>query len=487
MTPEMQKFIDLLESQLGYSEKGDAYTKFGDWYGKNVEFDADYSSAPWCDMYLSWAAHKLGYEDWIGQFAWTVAHAEWFKENDAWGTKPKPGAFVFYDWGGSNDVDEIDHVGIVTKVEGDKIFTIEGNIDGGVAKRKERDTSKVVGYGYPEQIKARLDEVALKEAAKQAEEAAPDVQVGEVEQAEPEQPEVSDFIPESGSGEQHQGPVIVKTTKPVKPKQATASPAPTPRKGKHAKPATADTNAVTQTGPLPVITTASAPIGAPSLSSPALVGTALVAALAVLAVAKTRQLRVRLAPAARTAAPAPTGGRRRKRRPTLTPVEPMAAGLKTIEAPLLAAPVADAPLDLARTTPLEVTAATLRQEAHEAAAALERGASFDAFTPAGRRATNEAFDEMVAGVRESFDALEQGMLDERAYRGRRRLREHPAEATFSHDTRGQRHRTHEPAFTQDAPLRGRRHRPQPELAGVSAGAQQEPPRRRTTNRGRHRA
>ncbi|TMR92519.1 CHAP domain-containing protein, partial [Nonomuraea basaltis] len=167
MTPEMQQFIELLESHLGYAEKSSGYTKFGDWYGKTVEFDADYSAAPWCEMYLSWAAHKLGYEEWIGQFAWTVAHAKWFKEQGAWGKTPKPGAFVYYDWSGSNDVDNIDHVGIVTKVEGGKIFTVEGNIDGGVAKRKERDTSKVVGYGYPERIKSRLDE----ESARQAEEA----------------------------------------------------------------------------------------------------------------------------------------------------------------------------------------------------------------------------------------------------------------------------------------------------------------------------
>ncbi|WP_436760844.1 CHAP domain-containing protein [Streptosporangium sp. V21-05] len=153
----MHKFIELLESQLGYSEKSGGYTKFGDWYGKNVEFDADYTAAPWCDMYLSWAAEKLGYQDWVGQFAYTVHHAQWFRQQDAWGTVPKPGAVVFFDWSGSNRIDHIDHVGIVTGVEGGRIHTIEGNIDGGIAKRKERDTGKVVGYGYPEKIKARLD------------------------------------------------------------------------------------------------------------------------------------------------------------------------------------------------------------------------------------------------------------------------------------------------------------------------------------------
>ncbi|WP_449066412.1 CHAP domain-containing protein, partial [Planomonospora algeriensis] len=165
MTPEIEKFIELLESQLGYAEKSSGYTKFGDWYGSTVDIDEDFANAPWCDMYLSWAAKKLGYEDWIGQFAYTVYHAQWFKEQDAWGTTPKPGAIVFFDWTGTNKISHIDHVGIVTRVDGGTIHTIEGNIDGGVAKRKERDTSKVVGYGYPEKIKARLDKEAAEKQA----------------------------------------------------------------------------------------------------------------------------------------------------------------------------------------------------------------------------------------------------------------------------------------------------------------------------------
>ncbi|MEV4355133.1 CHAP domain-containing protein [Nonomuraea sp. NPDC049625] len=156
MTPETQRFIELLQRQLGYADKG-ASTKFGEWYGSNIEFDADYSSAPWCDMYISWAAHKLGYQAWVGQFAWTVAHAKWFKEQHAWGKVPTPGALVFFDWSGSGKIDDIDHVGVVTKVRGDTIFTIEGNTDGGVVESKERSTSSVVGYGYPERVKANLD------------------------------------------------------------------------------------------------------------------------------------------------------------------------------------------------------------------------------------------------------------------------------------------------------------------------------------------
>uniref|UniRef100_UPI0012E1C285 CHAP domain-containing protein n=1 Tax=Nonomuraea sp. SBT364 TaxID=1580530 RepID=UPI0012E1C285 len=355
-TPEMKKFIDLLESQLGYSEKAGAYTKFGDWYGENIEFDADYTGAPWCDMFLSWAAHKLGYEEWMGQFAWTVAHAKWFKRQDAWGTKPQPGAFVFYDWSGTNDIDRIDHVGVVTRVEGGRIFTIEGNIDGGVAKRKERDTSKVVGYGYPWKIKERLDEKAeqrvLKEAGTRAAEGgtfrspdqlstliprvegevqvplslpadpAPDARTGSLENlraAAPEssRPESSRKEPRTDSQTRSDSPATSAkpsgdTKAPTAPRAQAGAPSvdgraaasSAPKSGKHAKHSTADTQAAT-TGPLPAIVDASIATPAAPADSTTLVTSALVAALAVLAIAKTRSLRLRPAGRAAVAAPAP--------------------------------------------------------------------------------------------------------------------------------------------------------------------------------------
>ncbi|MFI7692368.1 CHAP domain-containing protein [Nonomuraea sp. NPDC049655] len=327
MTPEMQKYIDLLESQLGYAEKAGAYTKFGDWYGKTVEFDADYSAAPWCDMYLSWAAHKLGYQEWIGQFAWTVRHAEWFKAQGAWGKTPKPGALVFYDWSGTGKIDNIDHVGIVTRVEGDTIFTIEGNIDGGVAKRKERDTSKVVGYGYPERVKARLDEEAAQKRADEqaATPARPGTDVGTLQLP---ADSLSSLIPHVEQERAAEAPLAARPkAKSDKPARTTASspsaspaapsasaspatgaaPVPTAaagksgQKSKHAKATTADTTSATAE-PLPALVDASSTGSMPAIGSPSLVGSALIAALALVALAKTRQSRLRPATASAKAA-----------------------------------------------------------------------------------------------------------------------------------------------------------------------------------------
>ncbi|MEV0588273.1 CHAP domain-containing protein [Nonomuraea sp. NPDC050310] len=372
----MQKYIELLESELGYAEKAGAYTKFGDWYGKNVEFDADYTSAPWCDMYLSWAAHKLGYEEWIGQFAWTVAHAEWFKEQGAWGSKPKPGAFVFYDWSGSDEIDNIDHVGIVTRVEGGRIHTIEGNIDGGVAKRKERATDKVVGYGYPEKIKARLDA----EAAPQQQEGTlpPDTvldQQGLTNDLTARIPRVNQ-APESAEPAADPAPVTAAAPKaapsagpsaaaPASGTSTGSSGAPVSagaKKGKHAKPGSAETVAPAQeaiTQPLPAVVDAAAhtPV-MPTLDSPALVGTAVVAALAVLAVAKTRQMRLRLAAAGPLAPETPVRGRRRRKPATARRAVPELA--TTIPAELATTdPATLSAGDLAALTATDLTPADL--------------------------------------------------------------------------------------------------------------------------------
>ncbi|WP_243774917.1 CHAP domain-containing protein [Actinomadura barringtoniae] len=153
MNTGIQNLIKALESELGYTEKSDGYSKFGDWYTKNVDDSYDFGHAAWCDTFLAWGAQQAGVTAQTGQFAYTPSHAAWFKKQDAWGTKPEPGAFVFYDWSGGKGIDGVDHVGIVTSVEGSTIHTIEGNVDGQFAKRKDRDQGNVVGYGYPEKVK----------------------------------------------------------------------------------------------------------------------------------------------------------------------------------------------------------------------------------------------------------------------------------------------------------------------------------------------
>lgn len=148
------KFVQTARAEIGYTETPVNRTKYGKWYGLDGE--------PWCDMFVSWVAHKAGcLEDIGGKHAYTPAHASWFMNRDQWGSAPRTGAIVFFDFPGGPD--RISHVGIVESVtrQGGKVVaitTIEGNTqpgntgdqrNGGGVYRRARPVRDVVGYGYP--------------------------------------------------------------------------------------------------------------------------------------------------------------------------------------------------------------------------------------------------------------------------------------------------------------------------------------------------
>lgn len=160
--------LQAAREHLGYREEAGGYTKFGDWYYTNVDSSTSaFKTAPWCDMFVTWAGHQAGIAEYVGEFAHTVSHARWFQEQGAWSDTPEPGAVVFFDWAGTGRVGGIDHVGIVERVEGRTIHTIEGNADRVWLKRKARDKSKVVGYGLPRKVQERKAQEQAQQAQEQ--------------------------------------------------------------------------------------------------------------------------------------------------------------------------------------------------------------------------------------------------------------------------------------------------------------------------------
>ena len=151
MSNQCSAMLAAARSQLGYGEKGGGWTKFGDWYAKKFHTSADYKTAAWCDMFVSWCAEQAGATAAVtgGKgFAYTPFHASWFYSAGRWGTRPKVGAIVFFDWDGSRRISAIDHVGIVEAVHSDgSVTTIEGNTSNAVMRRRRR--TGIVGYGYP--------------------------------------------------------------------------------------------------------------------------------------------------------------------------------------------------------------------------------------------------------------------------------------------------------------------------------------------------
>ncbi|MEV6836758.1 CHAP domain-containing protein [Streptomyces sp. NPDC051133] len=116
---------------------------------------------PWCDATITRAAVDSGEYDAVcfgHDFAYTVAHAQRFKDAGAWhamtnGIKAsgiRRGDIVFFDWAGSSSIGAIDHVGIVTGVSSDYryVYTIEGNT-ANVCARRVRVVHDIAGFGRP--------------------------------------------------------------------------------------------------------------------------------------------------------------------------------------------------------------------------------------------------------------------------------------------------------------------------------------------------
>lgn len=115
---------------------------FWSWYGfKNRE--------EWCALFVSWCEDQCGYlkSDAAPKFAIVSDGADWFVLRDQWrlmGDTPEAGDLIFFDWdqdGGR------DHVGIVTAVVDDKVFTVEGN-SSDLCRQKRYSLDDPVIYGY---------------------------------------------------------------------------------------------------------------------------------------------------------------------------------------------------------------------------------------------------------------------------------------------------------------------------------------------------
>lgn len=137
-----QSIVEVALSQVG-NVGGQPYWS---WYGFNYRIE-------WCACFVSWCANECGFIDAgiIPKFSSCTSQGRaWFQSHGQWqepGYVPSPGEIIFFDWDLSGNCD---HVGIVEKVEGNTIYTIEGN-SGDKVKRKSYavDYGCIAGYGCP--------------------------------------------------------------------------------------------------------------------------------------------------------------------------------------------------------------------------------------------------------------------------------------------------------------------------------------------------
>ena len=142
------------ESQVGYMEGASNWND----YAENPLLQQLYGwrpqNQPWCDVFVDTAflvcfgleaASAMTYQP-IGQgSALCRTSAQYYKQNGAWSQTPEIGAQIFFYVNG-----DINHTGVVIRVVGGSVITVEGNSSDTVAERcYSIGDSSIAGYGIP--------------------------------------------------------------------------------------------------------------------------------------------------------------------------------------------------------------------------------------------------------------------------------------------------------------------------------------------------
>ena len=144
-----QRFIEGALAEVGYVEKPENLTKFGEYTNAN--------GLPWCGSFVNWCAHHAGLK--LPSMVSTAMGAQRMKDVGRWDSKPQRGDLAFFDFPGDG-VDRISHIGIVAEIKGNTVITIEGNTapsggdqrNGGMVMIKERTFgagASIVGFARP--------------------------------------------------------------------------------------------------------------------------------------------------------------------------------------------------------------------------------------------------------------------------------------------------------------------------------------------------
>ena len=143
--PGAQGALDKARSMLGLNENSNSseINKVTQKSGINS------ATTPWCAAFAINILKDAGILDTTGlkNPNYCPEIVSWAKEKGIWmerGSTPKPGDAILFDWGADGTSD---HIGIVEKVEGGKITTIEGNSSDSVKRNTyEIGSSKIMGF-----------------------------------------------------------------------------------------------------------------------------------------------------------------------------------------------------------------------------------------------------------------------------------------------------------------------------------------------------
>lgn len=139
------QYIHALNEYKGVKEGSIDHTKIVVTYNSIKPLPVGYklkTTDAWCAAFLSAVAWKIGAGS---DFPYECSASRMAKKCKPQ-NEPSLGCLVFYDWD-NNGHD--DHVGVVTRIDGDTLSVIEGNSNNAVRVRKISKTSKSIRmFGY---------------------------------------------------------------------------------------------------------------------------------------------------------------------------------------------------------------------------------------------------------------------------------------------------------------------------------------------------
>ena len=166
-----KKILDLARSEIGYHEKasnsqlndktansgGNNWTKYAEYLDSFAGFyNGPKNGYAWCDVFVDFLFVKcFGFN--IGRQmlcqpmssagAGCLFSAQYYKQSGRWHTNaPQPGDQIFFTYSPG----EYSHTGIVEKVDGSTVTTIEGNTSDQVGRRSYNiANATIAGYGRP--------------------------------------------------------------------------------------------------------------------------------------------------------------------------------------------------------------------------------------------------------------------------------------------------------------------------------------------------
>lgn len=159
MSCTANQFVSVMQGWVGYSEANGKYRQIIDLYNSHKPLARGYKlkySDEWCDGTISAAAIKAGAVDIIGTEVGCEEHVKIFKKKGIWiedgRITPKKGDIILFNWDDNSQPNDgySDHIGVVEKVSGNTITTIEGNKSRAVGRRTLKvGAGNIRGYARP--------------------------------------------------------------------------------------------------------------------------------------------------------------------------------------------------------------------------------------------------------------------------------------------------------------------------------------------------